>query len=97
MNNKIVGSLYDNVIAVEESKFEDGVLRADGITQRYEAHGKETMTPEAQVFSHFEEAAESRQLNQWHMLISKFGQGSASMFKTPEVRRAELDVLLLEE
>ena len=80
----------------EGSKFCNGVLMADGVTKRFEAHGKEVLCPEV-AYSRREEANESRQLNMWHMLINKFPVSSGVvMFKTREVRKAELEALLEE-
>jgi len=87
-----MNSTIEDVIVLADSPFTEGVMRADGVTKRFEAHGHETMRAE-QDFSRVAEADESKMLNQWHLLISK-GMGSACMFKTKEVRRAELDVIL---
>ena len=79
-----------------ESKFESGVLRADGVTKRFEAHGHEIIQPEV-VYSRKAEADECKTLNQWHMLIHRFGssiQTSKVIFKTADVRRAELEAIL---
>ena len=76
------------------SKFEEGVLRADGCTKRFEAHGHEILRPEV-VYSRKAEADEAKQLNQWHMLLNKFPNMSTScLFKTAEVRKAELEAIL---
>ena len=87
-----MNSTIEDVIVLVDSPFTDAVMRADGVTKRFEAHGFETIRPE-QSFSRVAEADESKMLNQWHLLISK-GMGSACMFKTKEVRRAELDAIL---
>ena len=81
----------------DDSKFIGGVLSADGCTKRFEAHGHEILNPEV-VYSRKAEADESRLINQWHMLINKMPvTNSVVAFKTREVRRAELDVLLIED
>ena len=81
----------------DDSKFIGGVMGADGPSKRFEAHGHEILQPEV-VWSRKAEADESKQLNQCHMLINKMPvTNSVVVFKTREVRRAELDVLLIED
>ena len=76
------------------SKFAEGVLQADGVTKRFEAHGHEILRPEV-VYNRKAEADEAKQLNQWHMLLNKFPNMSTScLFKTAEVRKAELEAIL---
>lgn len=80
----------------EGSKFESGTLMADGPSKRFEAHGHEILCKEI-VYSRKAEADESKLLNQWHMLISKFGssvRSQTALFKTAEVRKVELESIL---
>ena len=77
------------------SKFAEGVLQADGVTKRFEARGWTTPVRPLEVYSHKAEADEGRLLNQWHQVIRKFPDVSTScLFKTAEVRKAELEAIL---
>ena len=87
--------IYEIVIDNRQNmnKFEDGTLRADGCTKRYEAHGSEIPVGEFMA-SKLEEAKEGKFLNSIHNMVKRFGNVSETLLKTPEVRRAELDALL---
>ena len=71
-------------------------MASDGPSKRFEAHGHEILQKEV-VFSRKAEADEAKQMNMWHSLIRKFpSTNNTVLFKTAEVRRAELAVLLNE-
>ena len=79
----------------EDSKFMAGTLMADGPAKRFEAHGHEILQKEV-IYSRKAEADEAKRMNEWAILIRRFPKhsGMSCIFKTAEVRKAELEAIL---